>query len=79
MGLYMQKFEFHLPKHGLCQIWFEIGPVVLRTGFLNIFNIILLFRCYLPFEKGVDLHLNKLESPQLDRAFSSGELKKGGM
>ena len=41
----------------------EIGPVDLKRGFLNIFNIILLFCVYLPFEKGMALHLNKIESP----------------
>ena len=43
----------------------EIGPVVLKRGFKNIFNIILLLRYYLPFEKGVALNLNKLESTPL--------------
>ena len=43
----------------------KTGPVVLKREDLNIFNIILLFRFYLPFEKGVSLHLNKLESPPL--------------
>ena len=41
----------------------EIGPVFLKEGFLNIFNIILLFRFFLPFVKGVALHSNKLEFP----------------
>ena len=41
------------------------STVVLKRGFLNIFNIILLFHFTLPFEKGVALHLNKLESPPL--------------
>ena len=41
----------------------EIGPVVLKREFLNIFNIILLF-CFYPLsEKGFALHLNKPESP----------------
>ena len=31
----------------------EIGPVVLKREFLNIFNIILLFCYYLPLEKGM--------------------------
>mgnify|MGYP003692104689 CR=1 FL=1 len=43
----------------------EIGPEVLKAGFLNIFSIILLFRFYLPFEKGEVLHLNNLKSPPL--------------
>ena len=41
----------------------EIGPVVLKRGFLNILNIILLFCYYLPLEKGMVLHLNKHKSP----------------
>ena len=47
----------------------EIDPVVLTRRFLNIFNIILLFRFYLPFVKGVALHLNKLEFPPLKNVF----------
>ena len=39
----------------------EIGLVV-----LYIFSIILLSRFYLPFEKGVAFHLNKLDSPPLN-------------
>ena len=31
--------------------------------FFKVFNVFLLFYNYLPFEKGVALHLNKLESP----------------
>ena len=41
-------------------------PSSLKRGFLNIFNIILLFRFYLPFEKGLALYLNKLESPPFE-------------
>ena len=42
----------------------EIGVVILEKKiFKNIFNIILHFRYYLPFEKGVALHLNELEFP----------------
>ena len=45
---------------------FEINPVVPEKKILKfIFNIILLFRHYLPLEKGMALHLNKLESPSL--------------
>ena len=43
----------------------EISPEDFKRGFWNNFNIILLFRFYLPFEKGVALHLNKIESPPL--------------
>ena len=40
----------------------EIDLVVLNK-ICKYFNIILLFCYYLPLEKGVALHLNKLESP----------------
>ena len=44
-------------------VWFKIGKWLWRKRFLNISNIILLIRYYLPLEKGVALHFNKLESP----------------
>ena len=53
----------------------EIGSVVLKREFLNIFNIILLFRFYLPFEKGLVLHLNKLKSPPSKDALRQDWLK----
>ena len=42
-----------------------IVPVVLETRPLNSLpqNVFLLFRYYLPFEKDMTFHLNKLESP----------------
>ena len=48
----------------------ETGPVVLdrRRRFLNNLDIILLFRYYLPLEKGVALHLKKLEPSLLKNA-----------
>ena len=39
----------------------EIGPVVLKSEFLNIFNIILLFLFFLPFEKGMAFLLNNFD------------------
>ena len=44
----------------LCLV--EIGQVALEKIF-KYFNVILHFRYYLPFGKGVALHLNKPESP----------------
>ena len=41
----------------------EIGSVVLENKIFKYFYIILLFRYYLPLEKGVALHLNKFEFP----------------
>ena len=43
----------------------EIGLVVLekKVVFFNFINIFLIFRNYLPLEKGGVLHLNKFDSP----------------
>ena len=34
-----------------------------KTIFVNLLSVCALFRCYLPLEKHVALHLNKLECP----------------
>ena len=48
----------------------EIDPVVLEKKiFINFNNVFSLFRFYLPLEKGVALHLNKIESPLPKDAF----------
>ena len=41
----------------------EIGSMVLEKKIFEFRQYILLFRTYLPLEKGGTLHLNKLESP----------------
>ena len=57
-GSYLKKkSEFRLPKDALCQVWLKLAPWYLRKIFLNIFNIILLFRYYLPLRKDVGLNL----------------------
>ena len=53
----------------------EIGPVVLEKKIFKIFNIILHFRYYLPLEKGVAIHLNKLKSPSSKDALCQVWLK----
>ena len=40
----------------------EIGPVVHEKK-INLVNVFLLFRNYLPLEKGIALHYNQLEFP----------------
>ena len=50
-------------------LWF------LRRRFLKFVNVFSLFRYYLPLEKGVALHLNKLESPSPKDALSQVWLK----
>ena len=48
---------------GLWQFWLKLAEWFWRRRFLNILNRNLLFRYYLPLEKSMGLHLNKLESP----------------
>ena len=60
--LYLNKFEYPSPKDALCQVWLNLIQRFLRRRFLKFVNVILLFHCYLPLERGVALHLNKLES-----------------
>ena len=53
----------------------EIGPVVLQKKIFKLINIFSLFRHYLPLEKGVVLHLNKLEFPSPKDALCQDSLK----
>ena len=61
-----KKHEKSVPiphrEDALCQVRIKLAQWFWRKRFLNIFNIILLFCFNLPLEKGVALHLNKLES-----------------
>jgi hypothetical protein len=61
--LYLNKLEFHLPKDNAYQVWLNLACWFWRRRFFKIFSAFLLFRYYLPLEKGDPLHLNKLESP----------------
>ena len=58
-----KKLESSSPEDAFCQVWFKMAQWFWRRRFLKILNVLLLFHNYLPFEKGVVLHLNKLESP----------------
>ena len=59
----MNKLEPPLPKDALCQVWLKLAQWFWRRRFfLNFVNVFLLFRNYLPLEKGGALHLNTLES-----------------
>ena len=57
------------PREVFCQDWLELAQWVWRRRFWNFNNVILRFPYYLAFEKGSDLHLNKLESPSPKRGF----------
>jgi hypothetical protein len=61
--LYLNKIEFPSPKDNLYQVWLNLASWFWRRRFLKIFSAFLLFRYYLPLERGDSLHLNKLESP----------------
>ena len=55
-GMALHNVFLNKPKFPLSK-WFW------RKRFQNIVNVFLLFQCHLPFEKGMGLHLDKLESP----------------
>ena len=63
MALHLNKLETPLPKDALCEDWLKLAKRFWRRRFLNMFNRNLLFRYYLPFKKGMALHLNTLEAP----------------
>jgi hypothetical protein len=58
----LNKLEFPSPKDNLYQVWLNLASWFWRR-FLKMFSVFLLFRYYLPLEKGYPLRLNKLESP----------------
>ena len=60
--LHLNKIDSPLPKDALCQLWLKLIIWFWKKTFKFV-NVFLLFLNYLPFEKGVALHLNKLESP----------------
>jgi hypothetical protein len=62
LALYLNEFEFPLPKDNVYQVWLNLACWFWRR-FLKIFSVFLLFCYYLPLERGNPLHLNKLESP----------------
>ena len=62
-ALHLKKFEFPSPKDALCQVWLKQVQWFWKRRFLIFVNVFLLFRNYLPLEKGVALHLIKFESP----------------
>ena len=63
-ALLLKKLESPSPKDALCQDLLKFGSVVLeKKFFFNFINVFSLFHNYLPLEKGLALHLNKIESP----------------
>jgi hypothetical protein len=62
LALYLNKFEFPLPKDNLYQVWLNLACWFWRRFLKKIFSVFLLFRYYLPFESSYPLPLNKFES-----------------
>ena len=60
--LHLNILDFPLPKDALCQVWLKLAQRFWRR-FLNFVNVSSLFCNHLPLEKGVVLHLSKLEFP----------------
>ena len=63
MTLHLNKLEFPSSKDCLCQVWLKLVQWFWRGRFLNFVNVFSPFRNYLPLEKGLIHHLNKLEFP----------------
>ena len=63
MALHLNKFESPSPKDSLCKVWLNLAWLFCRRRFLNFVNIFTLFHYYLALEKGMALHLNKIEFP----------------
>ena len=56
----LNKLESSSPKDALCQVWLKLAQRFWRNRFLNFVNVFLLFRNYLPLEKGGPFICTKL-------------------
>ena len=74
-ALHLNKLESPSPEDALCQVWLILARWYWRRRFLKVVNLFLLFPNYLPFGKGVAIHLNNLESPSPKDALSQVWLK----
>ena len=59
-ALDLNKLESSSPKDALCQVWLKLAQRFWRNRFLNFVNVFLLFRNYLPLEKGGPFICTKL-------------------
>ena len=62
-ALHLNKLESASSKDALCQVWLKLTKWFWIRRFFNFVNEFLLFRNYLPLEKGRALHLNKIAYP----------------
>ena len=61
MGLVLLLNKLENPLY--IRVWLKLALWFLRKRFINFVDVISLFPNYLPLEKGITLHLNKLEFP----------------
>ena len=59
----MNKLESPLYEEAIIQISAFLAKWLLKRRYLNDTTLFLHFRDYLPFERGLILHLNELEAP----------------
>ena len=76
MVLHLNKLEFPSSTDALCQVWLKLAKGFWRRRYWNFVNVFSLFRNYLPLEKGVALHLYKLEFPSSNNTLWQVWLKK---
>ena len=69
--LHSNKFKSPLPKDALCQlqVWLNTAQWLWRKRFFKVVNTFSLYIYYLPLEKDVVLHLNKVESQDLTQGY----------
>ena len=72
--LNLYKIKSPSPKDALGQVRLKFAQWFLRK-LLNFVNVCLLFRVYLPFKKGVTIHLKKFEFPLSKNALCQVWLK----
>ena len=62
VALHLNKLECPSPKDALLQVWLKFdGSFWERRFFKNLVHVFLLFRNYLPSEKGGVIHFNKIQ------------------
>ena len=74
-ALHLNKHESPSTNDALCQVWLNWPSGSGEEVFFNFVNVFSLFHNYLPLEKGMALHLNKLEYPSHKDALCQDWLK----
>ena len=79
VALHLNKFNSPSPKDASCLVWLKLALWFWRRRFLNFANAFLLFCYHHPLEKGVPLHLNKVEFPTIKDALCQDLVEIGPM